>query len=438
MPTLTFKREIPVRHEVDVFVAGGGPAGVAAALAAARQGASVFIAEGQACFGGMGTTGLVPAFMCFTDRVNFLADGIGREIYERMKQRADTPQDDPGGSVSINAEALKRVYDDVIEESRGIDFTFHTQVIGVETEGGHVTAAICAAKSGIFAVKAKAFVDGTGDGDLATWAGASSEKGDAEGNMMPGTLCSLWANVDWSRVSGRQDRNLAVAFADNVFTVHDRHLPGMWQVGEGIGGGNVGHTFGVDGTDERSLTEALLWGRKSLSEYEVYYKRYLEGFEDASLVATGALLGLRETRRILGDYVLVLGDFNNRAVFEDEIGRYNYPVDIHASTPSSEDFAKFKEEFKRLRYKDGESYGIPYRVLTPQGLDNVLVAGRCVSSDRFMQGSIRVMPGCYITGQAAGVAASIAAGSGTDIHAIDVKQLQSKLKTMGAYLPHAQ
>jgi len=438
MPKLTFKREIPIRHEVDVFVAGGGPAGVAAALAAARQGAGVFIAEGQACFGGMGTTGLVPAFMCFTDRVNFLADGIGREIYERMKQRTDTPQDDPGGSVSINAEALKLVYDDVIEETKGVDFTFHTQVIGVETEGGHVTAAICAAKSGIFAVKAKVFVDGTGDGDLATWAGAPFDKGDGDGNMMPGTLCSLWANVDWSRVSGRQDRNLAAAFTDSVFTVRDRHLPGMWQVGRGIGGGNVGHTFGVDGTNERSLTEALLWGRKSLSEYEVYYKRYLAGFEDASLVATGALLGLRETRRILGDYVLVLNDFNTRAVFEDEIGRYNYPVDIHASTPSSEDFAKFEEEFKRLRYKDGESYGIPYRVLTPQGLDNVLVAGRCVSSDRFMQGSIRVMPGCYITGQAAGVAASISAGSETDVHMIDVKLLQAKLKTLGAYLPNAQ
>ncbi|MCJ7549707.1 MAG: FAD-dependent oxidoreductase, partial [Anaerolineae bacterium] len=227
-------------------------------------------------------------------------------------------------------------------------------------------------------------------------------------------------------------------FADNVFSVQDRHLPGMWRVGEGIGGGNVGHTFGVDGTSERSLTAALLWGRKSLSEYEVYYKHYLEGFEDASLVATGALLGLRETRRILGDYVLALDDFNTRAIFEDEIGRYNYPVDIHASTPSSEDFAKFTEEFRQLRYKDGESYGIPYRVLTPLGLDNVLVAGRCVSSDRFMQGSIRVMPGCYITGQAAGVAASIAASRETDVHAIDVKQLQAKLKTMGAYLPNAQ
>lgn len=437
MPTLSFCRDIPIRHDVEVFVAGGGPAGVAAALAAARQGASVFIAEGQSAFGGMGTLGLVPAFMCFTDRVNFLADGIGREIYERMKRVAAPPQDDPGGSVSINAEALKLVYDEAIQETKGIGFTFHTQVIGVDAEGGHVKAAICAAKSGLFAVKAKVFVDATGDGDLATWAGAAYEKGDSGGHMMPGTLCSLWANVNWARVSGRQDRALPAAFADGVFTVQDRHLPGMWQVGPGIGGGNIGHTFGVDGTDERSLTDALLWGRRSLSEYETYYKRYLEGFEAMTLVATGAIHGLRETRRIIGDTILNLEDFKARAVFEDEIGRYNYPVDIHAASPSSEEFAKFEEEFRTLRYQAGESYGIPYRVLTPRGLDNVLVAGRCVSTDRFLQGSIRVMPGCYITGQAAGVAASMTAVSGHSVHAVDIRALQMRLKTLGAYLPNA-
>jgi len=437
MPTLTFTREIPIRHEVDVFVAGGGPAGVAAAVAASRQGADVFIAEGQSCFGGMGTAGLVPAFMRFSDRVNFLADGIGREIYERMKQRAYTPRDDLGGSVSINAEALKLVYDNLVEETDA-GFAFQTQVIGLEAEGGHVSAAVCAAKSGVYAVKAKVFVDGTGDGDLATWAGAPFEKGNAEGEMMAGTLCSLWSDVDWSRAGGGQGRKLEDAFAAGIFTNQDRHLPGIWQVGKTVGGGNIGHTFGVDGTDERTLTEALLWGRKSLSEYETYYKTYLEGFEDMYLVATGALLGLRETRRILGDYVLCLDDFHSRAVFDDEIGRYAYPVDIHAATSSAKDFAKFHEEHTSLRYKDGESYGIPYRILTPQGLDNVLVAGRCVSTDRHMQSSIRVMPGCYITGQAAGIAAGMAADSGSDVHALDVSKLQAKLKTLGAYLPNAR
>ncbi|MBN1247014.1 MAG: FAD-dependent oxidoreductase [Anaerolineae bacterium] len=436
-PTLAFKREIPVRHVVDVFVAGGGPSGIAASLAAARQGASVFIAEGQACFGGMGTAGLVPAFMCFTDGVNFLADGIGREVYERTKRYADTPRDDPANSVSINVEALKRVYDDLVREVRNISFTFLTQIIGVETEGGHVTHAICAAKSGLYAVKATVFIDGTGDGDLATWAGAPYEKGDAQGHMMPGTLCSLWAGVDWDRASAPQSSGLERAFADGIFTIQDRHLPGMWPVGRHMGGGNVGHTFGVDGTDERSLTQALLWGRASMAEYETYYKTYLEGFEEMTLAATGALLGLRETRRILGDYVLNLEDFKTRAVFEDEIGRYNYPVDIHASTPSNEDFAKFEEEFRSLRYGRGESYGIPYRILTPQNLDNVLVAGRCVSTDRFLQGSLRVMPGCYITGQAAGIAASLAVASKSSVRAVDVRALQAGLKAMGAYLPNA-
>jgi hypothetical protein len=435
MTELIFKRTIPVRHEVDVFVAGGGPAGVSAALAAARQGSEVFVAEGQACFGGVGTAGLVPAYMRFSDGYHFLADGLGREIYERMKQYADTPTDDPNRSVSINAEALKRVYDDLMQASQAA-FTFHTQVIGVEVEGGHVTHAICAAKSGIFAVKAGLFVDGTGDGDIAAWAGAPFEKGDEDGNMMPGTLCSLWFGVDWDRVEGPQSKALEQAFADGVFTIQDRHLPGMWRVGKRVGGGNVGHTFGVDGTDERSLTEALLWGRKSMVEYEHYYEQYLAGFEDIYLAATGSLLGLRETRRIIGDYVLQLEDFKTRAVFEDEIGRYNYPVDIHPTTPDPADYAKFEDEFKRLRYKDGESYGIPYRILTPQGLDNVLVAGRCVSSDRFMQGSIRVMPGCYITGQAAGIAACLALESGVSVHAVDVPELQQRLKKLGAYLPN--
>ena len=435
-PALAFNRSVPVRHEVDVFVAGGGPAGVAAALAAGRQGKDVFVAEGQACFGGMGTSALVPAFMRFTDGINFLADGIGREIYERMKQIAQIPDDFPGSYVTINAEALKRVYDDLMVDA-GVKFSFLTQVIGIEVENGFVSQAICAAKSGLFAVRARVFIDATGDGDLAVWAGAPFEKGDDQGRMMPGTLCSLWADVDWEKVEGRDDRLLAKAIEDGVFTYPDRHLPGMWKVGKTVGGGNIGHTFGVDGTDERSLTEALLWGRKSLQEYERYYKQYLTGFERMSLVTTGALPGLRESRRILGDYVLCLQDFIDRAVFEDEIGRYAYPVDIHASSPDTASYQKFEEEFRTLRYEDGESYGIPYRILTPRNVKNVLVAGRCVSTDRFLQGSIRVMPGCYITGQAAGVAAGLVLERDTSVHEVPVPELQKRLITKGAYIPNS-
>ncbi|MHC4718129.1 MAG: FAD-dependent oxidoreductase, partial [Planctomycetota bacterium] len=302
--TVSFARRIPVRHDVDVFVAGGGPAGVATAVSAARQGRSVFLAEGHSCFGGMGTAGLVPAFMTFGDGEHFLAAGIGEEILDRLHEAGGTGHTyDPArkrrGAVDIRAEVLKRVCDDLVAEA-GVGFAFHTALVAVAAGDGHLAAAICAAKSGLFAVTAKVYVDGTGDGDLCAWAGAPFEKGDSEGTMMPGTLCSLWADVDWETVDegglGAGNRRIEKAFADGVFTHEDRHLPGMWKVHTTVGGGNIGHTYGVDGTDERSVTEALVWGRRSMLEYERYYKQYLEGFEQMKLVATASLLGLRETR----------------------------------------------------------------------------------------------------------------------------------------------
>lgn len=157
-----------------------------------------------------------------------------------------------------------------------------------------------------------------------------------------------------------------------------------------------------------------------------------------TLVATGSLLGVRETRRIMGDYVMTLDDFKKRAGFDDEIGRYSYPVDIHPNKNDIDSYKKFYEEITTLHYKKGENYGIPYRALVPRDLDNVLVAGRCISTDRYMQSSVRVMPGCYITGQAAGTAAAMVADSNgkNTAHDIDIKSLQGRLKAIGAYLPN--
>lgn len=443
--TVTLQREVPVRHEVDVFVAGGGPAGCAAAVYAARHGARVFLAEGQSCLGGMGTAGLVPAFMQFGDGVNFLAAGFGEELLARLiadeGTKAPPPGKDRTGCYDIRAEVLKRVYDKLLQEA-GVEFSFQTSLIAVEARDGHVDSVVLSGKSGLFAVRAKVYVDGTGDGDLCAWAGAPFEKGDEQGGMMPGTLCSLWADVDlqkyWEAKIGPQNRRIEEAYKAGVFTYCDKHLPGMWNVAPGIGGGNIGHTFDVDATDERSLTKALIWGRQLLTEYERYYKEYLVGFERMRLVATGALLGVRETRRIMGDYVLCLNDFKRRAVFADEIGRYSYPVDIHVSRPNDEqEYKRFEKEFAEMRYQQGESYGIPYRCLVPRGLRNVLVAGRCVSTDRSLQASIRVMPGCYLTGQAAGLAAALAARQTGDVRSVAIGELQQGLRRAGAYLPNA-
>jgi hypothetical protein len=260
--------------------------------------------------------------------------------------------------------------------------------------------------------------------------------------MQPATLVSLWGDIDWEEASAsgcgvwQQNREFPRAFADGVFTTEDPHLPGMIPVGPHAGGGNIGHAFGIDGTDERSLTQGLLHGRQLVREYECYYKNYLSGYQRMQLLGTGALLGVRETRRILGDYVLNLEDFKRRAVFADEIGRFSYPVDLHAARPDKAAQEQFEQEFVKLRLAAGENYGIPYRCLLPRGLDNVLVAGRCISTDRPLQGSVRVMPGCFITGQAAGMAAAMAAAADGCPRRLDVSQLQARLAQMGAWLPN--
>lgn len=435
--SVVFQRTIPVRYEVDVFVAGGGPAGTAAAVAARSQGASVYLAEAHSCLGGMGTAARVPLFMPVSDGVNFLAGGFGKRVIARLEKERGLR------GPAHDIEALKRVYDAMLGES-GATFTFHTSLIGVEAEGGHIAHVVCSAPSGIFAVKAKVYVDATGNGDLAAWASAPFEKGGAAGQLMPGTLCSVWGDIDWktwlaSRPQGPQPDGhmLEKAFADGVFTTRDEHLTGMYRLGETLGAGNIGHTFDVDGTDEVSLTKALVTGRKTLKEYERYYRGYLKGFENTRLVATGSLLGVRETRRITGDYVLCLEDYKRRATFPDEIGRYAYSIDIHPLRPGKDTYEQHRKEFdETFRYGKGESYGIPYRILTPRGFDNMLVAGRCVSADAMVHGSIRVMPGCFITGQAAGMAAAMAGQQTLSVHRLDVKDLQRRLKEFGAFLPN--
>ena len=163
----------------------------------------------------------------------------------------------------------------------------------------------------------------------------------------------------------------------------------------------------------------------------------MPGFKEVKLVDSGSLLGIRETRRITGDYVLSLDDYQKRAVFDDEIGRYAYPIDIHPTKTDKESYEKHRREFDSMfRYQKGESYGIPYRILTPPKFDNLLVAGRCVSTDAKVHASLRVMPGCFITGQAAGTAAGIVCQNSCSVHQIQTSDLQRRLKDLGAFLPN--
>lgn len=429
---IQYSKEICVKYDVDVFVAGGGPAGVAAAVSAAQNGASVFLVEAFGAFGGAAVHSLVPAFMQFTDGVNFLAGNIGKRVCDYIQANCpDTYK--PYCPNSIPVETLKLCYDEMITEA-GVKFAFFTQVSDVVAENGHIQYVICTAKGETFAVKAKTFIDCTGDGDVAAMAGAAFQKGDENGDMMAATLCALWNDIDWENVVKPDSRRLDDAFADKVFTNEDRHLPGMWILSNTTGGSNAGHIYDIDGTKYDSLTRGMIEGRKQLLEYRNYYQNYLTGYEKSEPIISAAMIGVRETRRIEGDYVLNLEDFLSRAVFDDEIGRYAYPVDIHSSQNTAAGYQDFKTKYDNLRYKSGESYGVPYRSLLVKDFDNLLTAGRCISTDRSMQSSVRVMPGCFITGQAAGTAAALAVKGNGNTRDVDINTLQTILIENGAVI----
>lgn len=432
---LNFSKDIAVKIKTDVFIAGGGPAGVAAALACAKQGKRVFLAEAGGCFGGSSTSALVPELMNFDDGENFLSGGVGRTVHDRLF-------DDVARNRKwyvVKSETIKRLYDELITAA-GVDFLFYSKVADVVTDGsGRVKYAVLSGKKGIYAAAADVFIDCTGDGSLSAWAGADFEYGGENGAVAGATLCSVWGGIDFSKKDFIFDGcKYGEAYAKGYFSQYDGILPGIKPTHPevGVGGGNVGHLFHVDDTDERSLTEAMLYGRKNVLEYERYYRDFLPGFDKATLLETANVLGVRESRRIIGDIVMNYKHFLDRQVFDDEIGRYSYPIDIHPETADQKGAADFTDNVSKA-YAPGESYGISYRALTPKKLQNVLVAGRCISADRSMQASMRVIPCCYITGQAAGAAAACVRADG-DVHSVNIKEVQMKLKELGAYLPNFQ
>ncbi len=447
MRTLSLKREIPLDDSWDVIIVGGGPSGCTAAAAAAREGRRTLLLESTGSLGGMGTSGLVPAWCPFSDQQKVIYRGLAEKVFNASK--ANRPQIKPTAVdwVSIDPERLKRIYDDLVTEF-GAEVRFHTMLAGVETgPGGVVESVIVNNKGGLQAFKAKVYVDCTGDADLAAWAGASFEKGEVgTGELQPATPCFELSNVDefhfnagkpWNSRSAScpmkkiQDSGRYPLIRDGHFCVS--------HVGPGTVGFNAGHLWNVDNTNPASLSKALMDGRKLAAQFrDALAEQVPQVFGNSFLVSTGALLGIRETRRIMGDYVLSIDDYLSRRSFDDEIARSCYCVDIHPSIKEleKEKAGKIDLDKRYEHYAPGESHGIPYRCLTPKGLKNVLVAGRSISCDRPLQGAVRVMPSCLVTGEAAGTAAAQAVQQNDhDVHALNVGQLRERLKANGAYLP---
>lgn len=431
-------RELPLLSEADVIVCGGGPAGIAAALAARRAGRSVTLLEQTGMLGGMGTAGLVPSILVMDDGERLLADGICREVVDELARRMGVAPDYHWQNV--DPEILKRLYDDLVTDA-GITLYLGLPVVDALVEDGRITAVVVSTKQGVKAVRGRVYVDATGDGNLCAWAGAAFDIGDEQGRTMSPTLCVQYAGVDWAQYRELQPwphgyvcrrwHELVVA---GEISIEERHLCGVWPHGPGTGSGNLGHIYGVNGLNERDTTRGYLEGRRLAPVIHQFYRDYVPGFAASELVSTASLLSIRETRRIRGDYQLSFADYQRRADFEDEIGRYAGAVDIHASSTDPKEQEATERRIEETKLKKGESYGIPYRALIPTGLGNVLVAGRCVSCDRAVQASLRIQAACFITGQAAGCAAALAVDRDGAVRQIEVTALQRLLRQQGAYL----
>ena len=436
------------RKSYDVIVAGGGPSGTTAAVAAARNGCKTLLVERGGCLGGMATQALVPAFGPFTNAEVDLIGGIGREILEKLKKDGyqspfyDRKPDRIEGIdwYQIDSEVLKRVLDEIVLESQ-CDILFHTDVIEVEKKNRAVQAVCIFYKGKREWIDTKYLIDCTGNADLAEMAGVESDYGDEKGNVQAGTLCFRVAGIDVPKFMdyvGRvnEDGNLSKACAQAVkngdFPEGEVKVGGMALQADGIAGLNFGHSYDFSPLDSWGLSQSEIKARKRLPEFIHFLKKYVPGMENCVLVSSGSGIGIRESRRIHGRYTLTGEDYFKRADFEDAVAYYSYPIDLHPATP--EEGAEMERNYQKWRYGNGECYGIPYRCLIPDSLDNLAAAGRIISADRIMMASVRLMPLCFATGQAAGTACALAVKAGIGLDKVDVGGLRNTLKLQGQYI----
>jgi hypothetical protein len=431
------KRDVMLCSDYNVIVAGGGPAGIAAAISAAREGKRVALLEASGALGGMSTMGLVPSWCPFSDGEKIVYRGIAERIMKELKAQMPHIPEELVDWVAIDPEKLKLLYDKLMQEYN-VRVLFNITICGADVENGRIKAILAAHKCGISAFTADTFIDCTGDADLARFAGAQFLPDDID--IQPSSHCFMIGGVDPEAYNkcrlygGLQESPIRKMIDSGRYPeIKDTHMC-VAVIEPGIIGFNAGHIWDIDPSDPFSMSDALAEGRRiadaiyrGLREFEP------EAFGRSYIVQTAPLMGIRQSRRVKGDYIIGIDDYIARRSFEDEIGRCCYYIDIHPpkSEVAESTDAYIGAEKRAMHYGKGESYGIPYRCLTPAGLDNLLVAGRSISSDNTINASLRVMPPCFVTGEAAGIAAALSQGN---VHSVDTARLREKLTEYGAYI----
>jgi hypothetical protein len=451
------EQKIPVAADADIVIAGGGPAGIGAAIAAGREGARVILVERMFCLGGTMTGGLVSRIA-----ISHRNRGIAAELLERMDRYQGTAYIQSRPEVPVDPELAKLLLDKMVIDEAGVDVRFGTAVIQVLKEGRQINAVIVSNVNGLQAVRAKYFIDCTGDGQASFLAGAAFMLGNEQGGFgsAPSLLFRIaHVNVDKffdalekdeeTYQSGRTHHSPRemreryhsdryVFFADYMPLVRKRieENPQMFNEWErkvlatrglvflnqpqnGVILVNSTRILGFHGDDAVELSSAMVNGRRQVETIFRFMKTFLPGFENSIIMDTGSMLGIRESRRVLGDYVFCENDISGGARYEDAVVSHSGGMEIHSSTGAG---------LMGSHYGRDEYYHVPYRSIIARDFDNLFIAGRCFSASHPALSAARNIAYCIALGQAAGSAADLLVkNQRKNVRDIDILTLREKL-----------
>ncbi len=440
--------------EYDIIVAGGGLAGCAAACASTRLGARTLLIERFGFLGGWATAALVAPFMPHKSSTGeVLVAGIFDEIKSRVAEM-DGLLDN-----TFDPEIMKQALLEMVVGS-GVSLRLHTQIAGAKQDADGFSLCL-ASKSGMEDARCRRVVDCTGDGDIAAFLGAKFEMGDDSGLPQAMTLMFDMAGVDFGKaleyvranpdqmrfpklppdedLSKMAGRAFGIAgyyeIINRARANGDYDVPGdlLFYINRPRQGEvvfNTTHVGNVSGIDADDVTRAEIEGRRQMMCVARFVRKYVPGFEESYIIRTPAHIGVRETRRILGDYVFSETDVEEARKHEDAVCRLAYPVDVHHGSGSG--YTRSEDKGRHIEPPAGDYYEIPYRCLLPTGIENLLTAGRCVSSTQSGHGAIRIMPACAAMGQAAGTAAALSLAANCPPRELDRSMLSAELREHGA------